>query len=774
MREGDGVPSYNVSPMKFPRKGPTVERLLTKTRAAGRMLLALLLATSLASWTPGRAWADESSGVAALAENLAGYSDEIEAVMRQAAAEGVDSVDALNAYLRQAYNSDEGGVAPLSNEGLPPRYFLTNLGQVTSVKLQHPWGSCWAFGAVSALESSVLKARGLGGDDAVFWSGEDVKPQLSNLTNEIDLSEHTVAWFAHQPQTQESGGSQAGEGTSRAGAADGTMTNGTQLGGGYTELAEAQFTAWQGAALEADAPYTYRTDAGFFHPDAAKNDIPWWRFDRSNSEEPDPADATDARNKDWSLDDSVRMNDVVRVQGVRNLPVPVKTTLGSEGPSTYDGYDASATEAIKQALMEVGAVSIAYYSPGSHPSDINPDGSYPDAGEYFNYKEWCQYDNRTAVSSNHEVTVVGWNDSYPASNFKGTVGGSPKDENGNPLNGAWLVKNSWGSNDFFTAAGYPEDDLKWGLEDENGKHTGFFWLSYYDHTITSATAYEVAKADEAFAHNYQYDYLATRQQIPALVKVPTPKTEVANVFTAQGDELLRAVSAHTFAKNATVNVKVYVLDEGEAWPGGGTLVAEQQEVFPFGGYHTIHLAEPVKLAQGQRFVVTENEPTTRANPQTGELEAAAYLPLETVLDASLPNQDLSPTKAIANEGETYITDDGEHWYTPAELEKATTEAMGGLALYHYGNAMIKAFTDDDSDPAPKPVDPVPVDPSPGGDPQQPGALEPERVDFGYAEAKPLSKTGDAATPAAGAAATLALGALASAAVAAFALRRRRA
>ena len=747
-----------------------MERTLSRTRAVGRVLLAVLLAASLVSWVPGRAWADESDGAVAFAGSMIDHSDEIETVVRQAVAEGVDPVDALNGYLRQAYNCDEGGAAPLANELLPPQYYLTNLGLATSVKLQHPWGTCWAFGAVSALESAWLKAQGYGTDDSVFRGADEVQPQLSNLTNAIDLSEHTVAWFAHQPQTQESGGSQAGEGTSRPVAADGTMTNGTQLGGGFTELAEAQFTAWQGAVLEADAPYTYRTEDGFYHPDAAKGDTPWWRFDRNNSEEPDPSDATDARNKDWSLDDSVRMGDVVKVQGVRNLPVPAKTTLGDAGPSTYDGYDESATEAIKQALVEVGAVDIAYFSPGSHPSDIKPDGTYPSAGEYFNYDEWCQYDDRTAVSSNHEVTVVGWNDDYPAANFEGT-----KQTSQPPGNGAWLVKNSWGSNDFFTAAGYPQDDLKWGLEDENGNHTGFFWLSYYDHTITSATAYEVAKADEDFARNYQYDYVATRQQLPALIKATSPETEVANVFTAQGDELLRAVSARTFAKNATVNIKVYVLDEGDVWPGGGTLVAEQQEVFPFGGYHTVHLSEPVKLAQGQRFVVTENEPTTYADPVTGESKAGAYLPIETTLDDSLLGSGHGSTKVVANEGETYITSDGKHWFTPAELENAVAQGQGGEVLYHYGNAMIKAFTDDDPNPAPKPVDPVvPVDPSPGDGPQQPGGFEPERVDFGSARAKPLSRTGDAAVPAAGAAAALALGALASVALAAFAVRRRRA
>ena len=52
-------------------------------------------------------------------------------------------------------------------------------------------------------------------------------------------------------------------------------------------------------------------------------------------------------------------------------------------------------------------------------------------------------------------TVVGWDDAYPASNFTGDAGQPPGD-------GAFLVRNSWGS-------GWGED--------------GYFWVSYYDRSF---------------------------------------------------------------------------------------------------------------------------------------------------------------------------------------------------------------------------------------------------------------------------------------------------
>lgn len=47
---------------------------------------------------------------------------------------------------------------------LPSRYDLRELGQVTPVKAQGNAGNCWAFAALSALESAILKATGISFD----------------------------------------------------------------------------------------------------------------------------------------------------------------------------------------------------------------------------------------------------------------------------------------------------------------------------------------------------------------------------------------------------------------------------------------------------------------------------------------------------------------------------------------------------------------------------------------------------------------------------------
>ena len=40
-----------------------------------------------------------------------------------------------------------------------------------------------------------------------------------------------------------------------------------------------------------------------------------------------------------------------------------------------------------------------------------------------------------------------------------------------------------------------EDRAAWGIKDENGNPTGFFWLSYYDHTISYVNYFDVELPD---------------------------------------------------------------------------------------------------------------------------------------------------------------------------------------------------------------------------------------------------------------------------------------
>ncbi|MBP3885245.1 MAG: hypothetical protein J6D54_09970, partial [Olsenella sp.] len=89
----------------------------------------------------------------------------------------------------------EPAPAPVKNETFPARFDLRDRGVVTPVKKQHPWSTCWSFGAIAASETSILSDTG-----STFASMG------------LDLSERHLIWFALHPVTAEQEPSQAGEG----------------------------------------------------------------------------------------------------------------------------------------------------------------------------------------------------------------------------------------------------------------------------------------------------------------------------------------------------------------------------------------------------------------------------------------------------------------------------------------------------------------------------------------------------------------------------------
>lgn len=313
----------------------------------------------------------------------------------------------------------------------------------------------------------------------------------------------------------------------------------------------------------------------------------------------------------------------------------------------------------------MGAVSVDVMAESSVWWDVS-------TGEYMNYDEWCQYYDGDE-DSNHRVAIVGWDDAYPASNFTGTKNGTPQGD------GAWLVKNSWGSIQASNLLGLTEAP-EWGLRDAQGKGTGFFWVSYYDKSLGCPAAYQVEPLQSSAHHTYQYDYLGT-SALSSVVCDAYPFAS-ANIFTAKDAEVLEAVSTFALTPGVVVDIEVYLLNDDDEVPTDGRRVRSQQTILEQAGNYTLELDDPVQLAAGQRFAVVESVYDKQDEIYQFNLEVAYQVP------------GFYESNAVVHEGETMVYCRGA-WIGIDEINAVLAEE--GVAL-QTGNALIKAFTQDD--PAP--------------------------------------------------------------------------
>lgn len=529
---------------------------------------------------------------------------------------GVDNYDGgrLPAGLDSSYYTLPQDTNGITPRGvtLPERYDLRDEGLVTGTRNQNPWGACWSFGNTSSIESNAV-LKGAGS---------------AGSAGSLDYSEHYMAWFTFQPYQ--------GEGYEIVEGAANVLDF-----GGRRQMATADTTAWFGPINETEAPFTN-------------------------------AAGTLDKNGDWSLPESLRDEaEEVHVQNVDYLPetgVFKDTAVDKDGSTYKTGYsfDENALKAVKSALMENGVLDVSYYADKSLPSQPGEP-----ATEIFNGATHAQYSPKN-VAANHEVSVVGWNDDYSADHFAT----KPVDENGNPLNGAWIVKNSWGP-----GKGGPD----WVDED------GYFYISYYDQTISEFTSYQVDVPENglfAYDNNYQYDFLGYKSFVSVPPSEDNRGNKIANIFTAEKDEVLTAVSAITVDTNSTVEIEIYKLADGADLSNAGEAVSTITAQPTYGGYHTIALNKDVELKAGERFAVVETI--------TGD--RGGYLPIEMGYSGMIPQGGGGQVKSVAKiePGQSYVFSKENGQWIWSDIAD-TPPTVVGDETSNYGNAMIKAFTVDQDD-----------------------------------------------------------------------------
>jgi C1A family cysteine protease/PKD repeat protein len=207
---------------------------------------------------------------------------------------------------------------------------------------------------------------------------------------------------------------------------------------------------------------------------------------------------------------------------------------------------------IKQMIYENGAIATSM-----HVADANSGESYD---EYMNPDNTYYYDGTEPI--NHGVTLVGWDDN--------------KVVDGAPGNGAWIIKNSWGSS--------------WG-------ESGYFYVSYYDTKINSGPAmWPYHKAYRSSQKILFYDALGSisnggygDESDYALVKYPI-------------SENMDIEEVGTFMDyTGSVAFEFYTQFDGSIL--SGYIDSIGVKACPFAGYYTYTLPEKITLTDGDELYV---------------------------------------------------------------------------------------------------------------------------------------------------------------------------
>ena len=621
-----------------------------------------------------------------------------------------------------------------AESAFPAKFDLRDEGVVTPVKMQNPWSTCWAFAGTAAAESSILTT--------LKEKGQAVDAK------DFDLSEKHLAWFASNPITEAVDSSQAGEGMYVTNSED--VPNITWDNGAYGVNVATLYASGAGPVYEMYFPYQGKegltekqylakhaelgktvareageTQMGMTLEEAVQNpgneavqkllstlrNGGYLTVDDSELTVEMFEDALYkmyvdklAENNcytkldDWSIpettviegEESLSRNIASGFTLVDGNKLPALSNRDADGK--WESINQAGIDAVKSELMRGRGVSIAFKADMAAPGEVSEN-------PMMNEDTWAHYSNED-VTSNHEVCIVGWDDNYPASNF--LEGKQP------PADGAWLVKNSWGSEYDYTELedGGTINYDKWGIVDESGKHTGYFWLSYYDKSSGNCESYafdtDLSEADGKLLVQ-MYDYMPSTVDAWSdedTVEQSEDVVKTANVFEndTDADAKLTAVSTKTASPNATVKYSVYKLKDGFANPEDGELIGEATATYDYAGFHRESLSDPIEIKPGETFSIVAEETVEEdgktihefaTNATYSKAHAEAVKAKETAEKTPADQRDRVADEygvAVVNKGESFIYDGGT-WTDWTEYEPRTK----ALEDYSIDNFSIKAY-----------------------------------------------------------------------------------
>lgn len=258
-------------------------------------------------------------------------------------------------------------------------------------------------------------------------------------------------------------------------------------------------------------------------------------------------------------------------------------------------------------------------------TDYGDDGEYHSEGQiseetadqetsfYYNEKTRAYYCPEKQTP-NHDVVILGWDDSYSRFLFSET----PEKD------GAFICQNTWED-------GFGED--------------GIFYVSYADPNIAkNCVCYTRIEPADNYSRIYQYDDCGWQGR----QGYADESCWCANVYTAVGDRALGAVGF--YAVGSDTSYELYLVHDFQDAANFSEREYLQKGKLENAGYYTVDLDVPQPLAAGERFavIVKLTTPGTE-DPVAVEYRADEY------------------TQNVTTEGkESYLSQFGERWENTQE------------------------------------------------------------------------------------------------------------